>query len=380
MKRMKIVTLIGTRPEIIRLSRVISKLDEHCENIIVHTGQNYDYELNKIFFEDLKIRKPDYFLNCVKNHESYASAIGNIIKYFDEILSKLNPELVLTLGDTNSGLGVIAAKRRKIPIFHMEAGNRCFDQRVPEEINRKIIDHTSDINLTYSSIAKSHLIQEGFPSNQIIKIGSPMKEVLNYYKNNFENSKILNKFNLKKGNYFLISTHREENINDDRMFIKLLEMINFLKDNYKIPIVISLHPRTKNKLVEKRIKFDKNIKISKPLGYFDYMWLQLNSKVVLSDSGTITEEASIMKFHALNIRQTNERQEGMEEGAVMMVGLNINRISQGIKIIEETQNKSNKWGLENIQDYEVENVSDKVLRIIHSYTDYINHYIWHKEI
>ncbi len=380
MKKMKLVTLIGTRPEIIRLSRVIFKLDNYCENIIVHTGQNYDYELNKIFFEDLRIRKPDYFLNCVGNNENYATAIGNIIKYFDEILSKLNPEAVLTLGDTNSGLGVIAAKRRKIPIFHMEAGNRCFDQRVPEEINRKIIDHTSDINLTYSAIAKSHLIREGFPTNQIIKIGSPMKEVLKHYKNDIENSNILKMFNLKKGNYFLLSTHREENINDDQMFTKLLDMIYFLKDNYKIPIVISLHPRTKKKFAEKNIEFDENIKISKPLGYFDYMCLQLNSKVVLSDSGTITEESSIMKFHALNIRQTNERQEGMEEGSVMMVGLNINRISQGIKIIEEKQIKSEKWLLDKVQDYDVENVSEKVLRIIHSYTDYINHYIWHKQI
>jgi len=379
MQKLKVITLLGTRPEIIKLSRTIFKLDKYCENIIVHTGQNYDYELNKVFFDDLKIRKPDFFLNCVKSEHSSANCIGNIINYFDKLLLRIKPEAILVLGDTNSGLGIIAAKKRKIPIFHMEAGNRCFDQRVPEEVNRKIIDHMSDINLTYSSTASSHLIKEGFPVNQIIKIGSPMKEVINYYKFGFDNSDILNKFKLTKGQFFLMSSHRDENIEDKNMFSKLVETINFITEKYKLPLIISLHPRTKNKLIENETKFNEHVRLTKPLGYFDYMSLQLNAKVVLSDSGTITEESSIMNFPALNIRQTHERQEGMEEATVIMSGLNSKRIEQGLEILDKKAKLHEDEKIKIVQEYDVDNVSEKVSRIIISYVDYINYYVWHKK-
>ena len=379
MQKLKVITLLGTRPEIIKLSRTIFKLDKYCENIIVHTGQNYDYELNKVFFDDLKIRKPDFFLDCAKSENSAANCMGNIIIYFDKLLLRIKPEAILVLGDTNSGLGIIAAKKRKIPIFHMEAGNRCFDQRVPEEVNRKIIDHLSDINLTYSSTASNHLIKEGFPVNQIIKIGSPMKEVINFYKFGFDNSDILNKFKLTKGQFFLMSSHREENIEDKNMFAKLVETINFITEKYKLPLIISLHPRTKNKLIENEIKFNEHVRLTKPLGYFDYMSLQLNAKVVLSDSGTITEESSIMNFPALNIRQTHERQEGMEEGTVIMSGLNSKRIEQGLEILDKKAKLHQDEKIKIVQEYDVDNVSEKVSRIIISYVDYINYYVWHKK-
>ena len=379
MHKLKIITLLGTRPEIIKLSRTIFKLDKYCENIIVHTGQNYDYELNKVFFDDLKIRKPDFFLDCAKSEYSSANCIGNIINYFDKLLLRIKPEAILVLGDTNSGLGIIAAKKRKIPIFHMEAGNRCFDQRVPEEVNRKIIDHMSDINLTYSSTASSHLIKEGFPVNQIIKIGSPMKEVINHYKSGFEKSDILNKFKLTKGEFFLMSSHREENIEDKNMFAKLIETINFITGKYQLPLIISLHPRTKNKIIENKIKFNQHVRLSKPLGYFDYMSLQLNAKVVLSDSGTITEESSIMNFPALNIRQTHERHEGMEEATVIMSGLNYERIEQGLEILDKKVKLQKDEKIKIVKEYDVDNVSEKVSRIIVSYVDYINYYVWHKK-
>ena len=379
MQKLKVITLLGTRPEIIKLSRTIFKLDKYCENIIVHTGQNYDYELNKVFFDDLKIRKPDFFLDIAKSENSAANCMGNIIIYFDKLLLRIKPEAILVLGDTNSGLGIIAAKKRKIPIFHMEAGNRCFDQRVPEEVNRKIIDHLSDINLTYSSTASNHLIKEGFPVNQIIKIGSPMKEVINFYKFGFDNSDILNKFKLTKGQFFLMSSHREENIEDKNMFAKLVDTINFITEKYKLPLIISLHPRTKNKLIENEIKFNEHVRLTKPLGYFDYMSLQLNAKVVLSDSGTITEESSIMNFPALNIRQTHERQEGMEEGTVIMSGLNSKRIEQGLEILDKKAKLHQDEKIKIVQEYDVDNVSEKVSRIIISYVDYINYYVWHKK-
>ncbi len=379
MQKLKVITLLGTRPEIIKLSRTIFKLDKYCENIIVHTGQNYDYELNKVFFDDLKIRKPDFFLDIAKSENSAANCMGNIIIYFDKLLLRIKPEAILVLGDTNSGLGIIAAKKRKIPIFHMEAGNRCFDQRVPEEVNRKIIDHLSDINLTYSSTASNHLIKEGFPVNQIIKIGSPMKEVINFYKFGFDNSDILNKFKLTKGQFFLMSSHREENIEDKNMCAKLVDTINFITEKYKLPLIISLHPRTKNKLIENEIKFNEHVRLTKPLGYFDYMSLQLNAKVVLSDSGTITEESSIMNFPALNIRQTHERQEGMEEGTVIMSGLNSKRIEQGLEILDKKAKLHQDEKIKIVQEYDVDNVSEKVSRIIISYVDYINYYVWHKK-
>ncbi len=374
MKKLKIITVIGTRPEIIRLSRTILKLDLFCDHIIVHTGQNYDYELNQIFFDDLKLRKPDYFLNSAEGSVSPSNTIGNIIISFDEILDKTSPDALLVLGDTNSCLSVIPTKRRKIPIFHMEAGNRCFDQRVPEEINRRIVDHIADINLTYSSISRDYLISEGIPPDRIIKVGSPMLEVLNFYKENILNSSILDHLKLNINQFILISAHREENIDIDVNFHKLIKMINFLEKKYPIPIVISTHPRTRSKIELNNIKLNDNIILLKPLGFFDYVNLQINSKVVLSDSGTITEESSILNFKALNIRETNERPEGMEEGAVMMPGLEIDRIEQCLSILDSQDNKNTN--LKIVSDYNTENVSEKTLRIIHSYTDYIKRVVW----
>ena len=374
MKKLKIITVIGTRPEIIRLSRTISKLDLFCEHIIVHTGQNYDYELNQIFFDDLKLRKPDYFLNSAEGSVSPSNTIGNIIISFDEILDKTSPDALLVLGDTNSCLSVIPTKRRKIPIFHMEAGNRCFDQRVPEEINRRIVDHIADINLTYSSISRDYLISEGIPPDRIIKVGSPMLEVINFYKDNILNSSILDHLKLNINQFILISAHREENIDIDVNFHKLINMINFLEKKYPIPIVISTHPRTRSKIDLNKIKLNDNIILLKPLGFFDYVNLQINSRVVLSDSGTITEESSILNFKALNIRETNERPEGMEEGAVMMPGLEIDRIEQCLSILDSQDNKNTN--LKIVSDYNTDNVSEKILRIIHSYTDYIKRVVW----
>ncbi|HDL64625.1 MAG TPA: UDP-N-acetylglucosamine 2-epimerase (non-hydrolyzing), partial [Proteobacteria bacterium] len=332
MKKIKVMTVVGTRPEIIRLSRVLACLDENVDHVLVHTGQNYDYELNEIFFDDLKLRKPDHFLNA--SAETSAGTIGRIISGIDPILAKYEPDALLVLGDTNSSLSTLPAKRRKIPIFHMEAGNRCFDERVPEEINRKIVDHISDINLPYSDIAREYLLREGIPADRVIKTGSPMFEVLNHYENEIEESDVLNRLKLKIGDYFVLSAHREENIDPDRQFEKLIGILNSLAERYRKRIIVSTHPRTANRLKEKGVSFPGEVEILKPLGFFDYLKLQRNALAVLSDSGTITEESSILDFPALNIREAHERPEGMEEGAVMMTGLNIERIFQGLAILE----------------------------------------------
>ena len=377
MKKLKIVTVVGTRPEIIRLSRILALLDEHCEHTFVHTGQNYDYELNQIFFEDLCVRKPDYFLNSAENAQSPSHTIGNLITLIDGLLKEIEPEAMLVLGDTNSCLSVIPAKRRKIPIFHMEAGNRCFDMRVPEEINRRIVDHTADINLTYSTIARDYLLAEGLSPDMVIKTGSPMFEVLNYYKSNIEESKILSKLKIKEGNFFVVSAHREENIDSLKAFPKLVKIINTIAQEYKIPVIVSTHPRTQKKINETNCKFHKLVKLIKPLGFHDYIKLQLSARATLSDSGTINEESSILNFPALNIREAHERPEGMEEAAVMMVGLEVNRVLQALNILEK-QNDLNERKLRLVNDYSMPNVSEKVLRILHSYVDYINRVTWKK--
>lgn len=372
---LKVITIVGTRPEIIRLSRIIPLLDKFCEHKLVHTGQNYDIELNEIFFEELKIRKPDIFLKAAG--ATPAKTIGLVIAKTDEVLSSFKPDAVLILGDTNSCLAAIAAKRNKIPIFHMEAGSRSFDQRVPEEINRRIIDHTADLNLTYSSIARENLLREGLPSDLIIKTGSPMFEVLQYYMPKITKSNILKKLNLKKNNYFLVSAHREENIDCKKRFTKLISLLNSLAEEYGLPIIFSTHPRTRKRINESNIKFRSNIKLTKPFGYFDYIKLQINAKAVLSDSGTVTEESSILNFPALNIRETHERPEGMEEASVMMVDLDINNVKAGLNILKN-QKKSKERLLKIVKDYDCTNVSEKVLRIMHSYVDYINKCVWKK--
>jgi UDP-N-acetylglucosamine 2-epimerase len=377
MKKLKIATIVGTRPEIIRLSRVLSKLDEHCEHILIHTGQNYDYELNQIFFDDLNIRKPNYFLNSAKDSKSAANTIGNIISAVDNLFEQINPEALLVLGDTNSCLSVIPAKRRKIPIFHMEAGNRCFDQRVPEEINRKIVDHISDVNMTYSNIARNFLLKENLPPDMVIKTGSPMYEVLNFYQDKIDKSKVFDQFNIQEKSYFLVSAHREENIEISATFDRLINILNSLANDYEKPIIVSTHPRTQIKINESDAKLNPLILLSKPLGFFDYVKLQKSAIAVLSDSGTINEESSILNFPALNIRETHERPEAMEEGSVMMVGLNMERVRQGLSILS-TQSRGKTRDLRLVDDYNVPNVSDKVLRIIHSYTDYINRTVWKK--
>lgn len=372
---LKILTIVGTRPEIIRLSRIIPLLDKFCEHKLVHTGQNYDYELNQIFFDELEIRKPDIFLEAAG--KTAAETIGTIISKVDKIFIDYKPDAVLILGDTNSSLAAISAKRNKIPIFHMEAGNRCFDQRVPEEINRRIIDHIADINLTYSSIARDCLLKEGLPIDQIIKIGSPMQEVLQYYMPKILSSKILKKFSLKKQKYFVFSSHREENLDNDKRFLKLVRVINQLSEEYGLPIILSTHPRTQKRINDKNISFNSNVKLIKPLGFIDYIQLQINSNVVISDSGTITEESSILNFPALNIRETHERHEGTEEASVMMVDLDIKNIQRAIKILK-TKRENKKRVLNIVNDYNLNNISEKVLRIIHSHTDYINKKVWKK--
>ncbi len=373
MKKLKVMTVVGTRPEIIRLSCIIKKLDAYCEHIIVHTGQNFDYELNQIFFDELEIRKPDYFLNAAG--DSPAQTIGNVISFIDDLIVKVKPDSMLILGDTNSCLSVISAKRRKVPIFHMEAGNRCFDMRVPEEINRRIVDHTSDVNLTYSNIARECLLREGLPPDLIIKTGSPMFEVLTHYKKNIHESTVLEKLDLKPGEYFVVSSHREENIDSDENLNKLVDLLNKISDSYKMPIIFSTHPRTRKRIVDKNLKFNPCVKLVKPFGFFDYIKLQQFAKTVLSDSGTISEESSILNFPALNLRESQERHEAFEEASVMMVGLNANRVMQGLAILE-FQHKCNIRILREVSDYTMPNVSEKVLRIIHSYTDYINRVIW----
>ena len=375
MKKLKVMTVVGTRPEIIRLSRVISLLEKYCEHILVHTGQNYDYELNQIFFDELKIKQPDYFLDAAGSNGT--ETIGNVIIAVDRILAEENPEAVLILGDTNSCMGAIAAKKRKIPIFHMEAGNRCFDMRVPEEVNRRIVDHTADINLTYSSIARDYLLREGLPPDMVIKTGSPMNEVLNYYRGSIEASLILDQLGLAAENFFLVSAHREENIESDKNFEKLVAILNAIGQTYDLPVLVSAHPRTKKHIDARNITFNRNIKIIKPVGFLDYNKLQLSAKAVLSDSGTINEESSILNFPALNLREVHERPEGMEEAAVMMVGLNIDRVLQGLTILD-SQLKGGDRMLRQVADYSMTNVSDKILRIIHSYTDYVNRVVWKK--
>jgi UDP-N-acetylglucosamine 2-epimerase (non-hydrolysing) len=373
MNKLKVVTVVGTRPEIIRLSRVMAKLDEHCEHVLVHTGQNYDYELNEIFFQDLGIRKPDHFLNAAG--QSGAETIGNVIIAVDKVLAEIKPQALLVLGDTNSCMAVISAKRRKIPTFHMEAGNRCFDMRVPEEINRRIVDHTADINLTYSSIARDYLLREGLSPDMVIKTGSPMFEVLNYYREGIEQSDILPRLGLEKSKFFIVSAHREENIDSDSHFLKLVNVLNTVAAHYDYPIIVSTHPRTQKRVDAMGIEFHANVRLLKPLGFKDYNKLQLCAKAALSDSGTINEESSILNFPALNLREAHERPEGMEEAAVMMVGLEADRVMQALQILESQLNGTERT-LRLVADYSMPNVSDKVVRIVHSYRDYVMRTVW----
>lgn len=379
MKQLKVVTVVGTRPEIIRLACVMQALDKNdaIEHIIVHTGQNYDYELNEIFFEDLEIRKPDYFLNAAGQNAT--ETVGNILIKIDPILEQLKPDAFLVLGDTNSCLCAIPAKKRQIPVFHMEAGNRCFDQRVPEETNRKIVDHVADINLTYSSIAREYLLREGLSPDRVIKTGSPMYEVLNKFKSKIEASNVLETLGLEKQKFFVVSSHREENINNPINFNGLIESLNLIAEKYNYPIIVSTHPRTRNMLEAKKVKTHKNIQFLKPLGFNDYNAMQMNAFAVLSDSGTISEESSILNFHALNIRDAHERPEAMEEASVMMVGLNPERIMQGLAALN-AQERNPKRNFRKVYDYSMPNVSEKMVRIIISYTDYVNRVVWSKKI
>lgn len=376
MKKLKVMTVVGTRPEIIRLSAVINKLEESnaIEHVLVHTGQNYDYELNEVFFEDFNLRKPDYFLNAATG--TAVETVGNILINIDRVLVEVQPDAFLVLGDTNSCLCAIAAKRRQIPIFHMEAGNRCFDQRVPEETNRKIVDHVADINLTYSDIAREYLLREGLSADRIIKTGSPMFEVLNSRKQEIEESDVLTRLGLKEGEYFLVSAHREENISSEKNFLNLVDTLNTIAEKYGYPVIISTHPRTKKMIEDKGIKFHENVQTLKPLGFIDYNKLQIKSKAVLSDSGTISEESSILKFRALNIREAHERPEAMEEASVMMVGLERERILQGLEILETQEIDT----LRQVADYSMPNVGEKVVRVIISYVDYIKNNTWRKGI
>lgn len=377
MNKMRVMTIVGTRPEIIRLSRVIDKLDRYCDHRLVHTGQSYDYELNQVFFDDLRIRKPDFFLNSAEGSTGAANTIGNVISNVDQVLATEMPEAVLILGDTNSSLAAIPAKRRKIPVFHMEAGNRSFDLRVPEEINRRIVDHTADINLTYSAIAREYLIREGLPPDQIIKTGSPMLEVLTYYKAEIEASKILSDLRIKKREYFVVSAHREENIDNEKNFFKLVSVINAVAEDHVVPVIVSTHPRTKNRIAQTGVIFHPLVRLLQPLGFHDYVHLQTNAKVTLSDSGTITEESSILNFPALNLRDAHERPEGFEEAAVMMVGVEVDRVRQALAVLAD-QDRGDERSLRLVEDYSAPNVSDKVLRIILSYTDYVNRVVWKK--
>ena len=377
MKKFKLVTVVGTRPEIIRLSSVINKIDatDCFEHILVHTGQNYDYELNEIFFNDLNIRKPDHFLNAVGS--SAIHTIGNIITSIEPILKKEAPDAFLVLGDTNSCLCAIPAKRMKIPVFHMEAGNRCFDMRVPEEINRRIVDHIADVNLTYSSIAREYLLREGLPPDRVYKTGSPMFEVLSTYKKQIDSSNVLSTLNLEKEQFIVVSSHRAENVDPDVQFLKVVDIINAIGEKYKVPVIVSTHPRTRNRINQMNVKFNEWVQLLKPLGFFDYVNLQQNAKVVLSDSGTISEESSILNFPALNLREAHERPEAMEEASVVMTGLNLERVLQSLDFIAN-QKRGDDRQLLPVKDYSMPNVSDKVMRIILSYTDYVNRVVWRK--
>jgi len=381
MKKLKIMSVVGTRPEIIRLSRVLAALDVHCDHVLVHTGQNYDYELNQVFFDDLGVRKPDFFLNSAEGSTGAANTIGNLIIAVDKVLAEVQPEAMLVLGDTNSCLSVIPAKRRKIPIFHMEAGNRCFDQRVPEETNRRIVDHTADINLTYSTIARDYLLREGLPPDQVIKTGSPMFEVLTHYRSRIDASDVLTRLGLEAEGYFVVSAHREENIESAQSFTKLVAVLNAVAEDHGMPVIVSTHPRTQKRIDATGAVFHPLVRLLKPLGFHDYNKLQLSAKAVLSDSGTINEESSIMNFPALNLREAHERPEGMEEAAVMMVGLEVQRVRQGLAILATQPrgaDRTDPHGIRQVADYSMPNVSDKVLRIIHSYTDYVNRVVWKK--
>ena len=375
MKKLKVITIVGTRPEVIRLSRVLARLDEYCEHVLVHTGQNYDYELNQVFFEDLGIRKPDHFLNSAA--ASAAQTIGNVIIAVDPILDQVQPDACLVLGDTNSSLAIIPAKRRKIPIFHMEAGNRCFDQRVPEEINRRIVDHTADVNLTYSSIAREYLLREGCSPDLVIKTGSPMLEVLTHYRPQIDASDVLERLGLEPYKYFLVSAHREENIDAERTFSRLVDVLNGVAEDHGLPVIVSTHPRTQKRVDSAGTRFHKNVRLLKPLGFHDYVQLQLKARAVLSDSGTISEESSILNFPALNLREAHERPESMEEAAVILAGLDLERVRQGLAILAR-QARGPERSLRLVADYDAPNVSEKVVRLIHSYTDYVNRVVWRK--
>lgn len=375
MKKLKVMTVVGTRPEIIRLSRVMVKLDQHCDHVIVHTGQNYDYELNQIFFDDLGIRKPDYFLNAAG--ASAAETIGNVIGSIDKYLLSEKPDALLVLGDTNSCLSVIPAKRRKIPIFHMEAGNRCFDMRVPEETNRRIVDHTADVNLTYSAIARECLLREGLSPDLVIKTGSPMAEVLDHYHDSIDRSPVLETLGLERGQYFVVSSHREENVDSDVNFLKLVHLLNTVAEKFQLPVIVSTHPRTQKRVDAIGATFHDKVKLLKPLGFTDYVSLQQSAKAVLSDSGTISEESSILNFAALNLRETQERHEAFEEASVMMVSMDVDRVIQALSILKVQPTGESRL-LRQVSDYSMTNVSDKVVRIIHSYTDYVNRVVWKK--
>jgi UDP-N-acetyl-L-fucosamine synthase len=375
MKKLKVMTVVGTRPEIIRLARVIAKLDAYTEHTLVHTGQNYDYELNEIFFEDLSIRKPQFFLNAAGN--SGAETMGNVIVATDRLLAEHRPDALLVLGDTNSCSALIPAKRRQIPTFHMEAGNRCFDMRVPEEIIRRIIDHTADLNMPYSDIARSYLIREGILPDLIVKTGSPMKEVLDHYQERIDASHVVDELGLKAGEYFLVSLHRDENIEPLESFNRFVHLLETLASTYNQPVIVSTHPRFKKRIDERGVRFSDKIKLLKPLSFSSYNKLQICARAVLSDSGTITEESSILNFPALNLREQHERPEGMEETAVMMVGSSVDRVMQGLKILADQPRGKNRM-LQHVADYNCPNVSDKVLRILQSYTDYINRVVWKK--
>jgi UDP-N-acetylglucosamine 2-epimerase len=375
MKKLKVISVVGTRPEIIRLSRVFAKLDAYCDHVLVHTGQNYDYELNQIFFDDLGIRKPDHFLNAAGI--SASETIGKVIIAMDGVLSREKPDAMLVLGDTNSCMAVIPAKRHKIPTFHMEAGNRCFDMRVPEEINRRIVDHTADINLTYSTIARDYLLREGLQPDMVIKTGSPMNEVLNYYRAGIDASDVLVRLGLKSGQFFIVSAHREENIDPDKNFGNLVNLLNGIAEKYRFPVIVSTHPRTRKRVDTGGISFNPLVRLLKPMGFKDYNKLQLSARASLSDSGTINEESSILNIPALNLRETHERPEGMEEAAVMMVGLEVERVMQALAILDSQPHGSDRL-IRQVKDYSMPNVSDKVVRIIHSYTDYVNRVVWKK--
>lgn len=375
MRKLKVMTIVGTRPEIIRLSRVINKLDQHCEHVLVHTGQNYDYELNEVFFSDLGIRKPDAFLEAAG--ATAAETIGQVIITADRVMQTYAPEALLLLGDTNSSLAAISAKRRKIPIFHMEAGNRCFDFRVPEEINRRIVDHTADINLTYSEIAREYLLREGFPPDQVIKTGSPMREVIEYYRAGVQASSVLSRLELTEQQYFVVSSHREENVDEPQNLQRLFNVLNTLAEQFGLPVIVSTHPRTRKRMDVMGLSANALVQFHKPFGFLDYIRLQTGARAVLSDSGTITEESSILNFPALNLREVHERPEGFEEASVMFVGMDVDRVLQGLDILA-TQPRGESRALRLVNDYAPQNVADKVLRIILSYTDFVNRKVWRK--